>query len=75
MVCKILLRLLCHWALTATLHGKNSYAYLVEEETEAQEDTTGLRSHSWGSRGSYLSTLDWPTPPTLPSATKAHIFL
>lgn len=74
MVCKILLRLLGHWALTAILHGKNCYAYLVEEETEAQEDTTGLSSHSGGLWGSYLSTLDWLTPPTLPTAAKGTSF-
>lgn len=47
MVCKFLLNLPCHWALTTTLHGKNYYAYLVEEETEAQENMTCLSSHSW----------------------------
>ena len=66
--------LLCHWALPATLHSKNYDAYLVGEETKAQEATTCLSSCDWGLLGSYLSTPDsGHSPHTLPTAAKLNI--
>lgn len=76
MVCKIVLHLLGHWALTTTVHGKNYYAYLVEEEIEAQEARTCLSSESWDLLRPCLSTLNPShSPTTLPTAAQPHIFL